>query len=171
MYENLVYLKVGGGLRSVSKLQIANSINPLNAFVIYSSAFVFCAIGKWEDGMRLWEQALSLNPHPPPIYFMVPFMNHYHQGDYEAAWNYAKQLNAPMLWNPLFRAAAAGQLGFQNQAKTALQELLVMRPDFPFRARNLMHRLIYSKESVKKLLDGLFKAGLKLKSGRVNCKA
>jgi TolB-like protein len=156
----LLFLK-GQLDESISKLQTANSLNPLNAFVIYSSGALFCGMGDWDEGMRLWKQALRLNPHPPPIYFMIPFMDHYRRGDYEAAWNYAKQFNAPIFWNPLIRAAAAGQLGLQTQAKAALQELLEMRPNFPSRARDLMRRLNYLEEPVEKLLEGLLKAGLK----------
>jgi len=144
-------------------LRTAISLNPLNAFVTHSAGFMFCMSGHWDEGMRLWEQAIHLNPNLPPIYFIVPFINHYRRGDYEAAWNLAENFNTPIYWDPLGRAAAAGQMGYHTQAKVALEELLEIRPDFPSRARDLMSRVVYLEEHVKILLDGLRKAGLQLK--------
>ena len=149
----------------IARLEMTTSLNPLNAYVIYSSGVLKCMMGFWNEGMKLWEQATHLNPHHPPIYFIAPFMNQYCKGNFNEAWNYALRFNAPLFCEPMFRAATAGQLGLQAQAAAALGELLEMRPDFPTRAYELLHRLVYLEEHVDMLMDGLFKAGFKLNAG------
>jgi hypothetical protein len=89
-------------------------------------------------------------------------MYHYFHGHYPEAWDYAGRISIPSFWDPLSRAATAGQRGLHDQARTALQELLQMRPDFVSRARNLMQRFVYLDEHVEMLLDGLLKAGLNI---------
>jgi len=150
--------------RCIAGLQLVQSLNPFNSYVIHASSVLLCMLGHWEDGMQLWEQAARLNPNHTPFYFIVPFMNYYRQGNYQTAWKYAVRFNTPMFWDPLIRAAAAGQLGLHSQAQVALKELLDMRPDFPMHARDLLHRFVYQEEHSELLLDGLLKAGLKLKS-------
>jgi TolB-like protein len=146
----------------IAKLWLARSLNPFNAPFLYISTVMLCMTGHWEEGLRLWEQAKQLNPNHHPIFFIVHFMDHYTKGDYETAWSYAERFSTHIFWDPLIRAATAGQLERLDDAKTALQELLEMRPDFPSRARELMGRFVYLEEHVNMLLDGLIKAGLKL---------
>jgi TolB-like protein len=148
--------------RCIAKLRMANSLNSFTTYFIHGYEALLCMLGYWEEGMRLWKQAMRLNPHYPISESFVPFMFHYRHGDYKEAWNYAVRFNSHIFWDPLIRAAAAGQRGLHAEAKEALQELLVMRPDFPSRARELMRRVVYLDEHVTMLLDGLLKAGLKL---------
>ena len=150
--------------RCMAELQLVQSLNPFNSYVIHASSVLLCMLGYWEDGMQLWKTAAHLNPSHTPFYYIVPFMNHYRRGDYETAWKYAVRFNTPMFWDPLIRAAAAGQLGLRSQAQIALKELLEMRPDFPMHARDLLHRFVFLEEHSELLLDGLVKAGLKPKS-------
>jgi TolB-like protein len=148
--------------RCIAKIQTANSINPFNIQIGLASGILYCMMGRWEEGLQRWNRASHLNPNHPPFYFIVPFMDHYRRRDYETAWHYAVRFNTPMFWDPLIRAATAGQLGLHAQAMAALQELLEMRSDFPYRSQDMMLRLLYLDEHVEMLLDGLFKAGLKL---------
>lgn len=146
--------------RCIAKLQLARSLNPFNGYAIHASGVLLSMMGHWEEGMRLWKKATYLNPNHTPFYFIVPFMDRYRQGDYEAAWNYAVRFNTPMFWDPLIRAATAAQLGLYAQAKAALKELLEMRPDFPSHARDMIRRIVYLDAHVELLLEGLGKAGL-----------
>jgi TolB-like protein len=157
--EAVVRFVQGQADRCIAKIGLAISLNPFNAYVGHACGFMLGMLGHWEDGMQLWENATRLNPNHSPFYFMVPFMNHYRRGDYEKAWSYAVRFNVPIFWDPLIRAAAAGQLGMYPQAAASLEELLEMRPDFASRGRDLVRRLAYSDEHVEMLFEGLFKAG------------
>ena len=143
----------------VAKLRLAILLNPFNAYVISVSGMQLCMLGLWEEGMDLWEKSIQLNPYLQTIYAFVPFMYHYHKGEFEAAWKNAILPNWPIFWVPVMRATAAAQLGLQEQAQDALKELLEMRPDFPSHARELMRRLVYLEDNVEMLLEGLLKAG------------
>jgi len=148
--------------RCIAKLRLAVSLNPFNAYAVFASGFLICMLGHWKEGMHLWEKAAQLNARHPTTYFLIPFMYHYFHGHYPEAWDYAGRISIPSFWDPLSRAATAGQRGLHDQARTALQELLQMRPDFVSRARNLMQRFVYLDEHVEMLLDGLLKAGLNI---------
>ncbi len=58
------------------------------------------------------------------------------------------------------RAAALGQLGRQEEARKALQDLLTLRPDFA--AARQEYGKWFDSEFVERILDGLRKAGLKI---------
>jgi TolB-like protein len=145
-----------------NKLRLARSLNPFNAYAIYASTLLLCMLGHWKEGMQLWDQGKRLAPHHPSIYFLAPFMDQYRQGNYAEAWNYAVCFNTPISLDPLIRAATSGQMGRHAEAKEALQKLLEMQPDFPARARDLMRPVFALEEHIDMLLEGLFKAGLKL---------
>jgi hypothetical protein len=86
----------------------------------------------------------------------------YNQSSPETAPGAGWRLSSRFISETPVRAAAAGQLNLHDQAKAALEELLVMRPDFPSRVRDLMRRVVFLEEHIDMLLEGLFKAGLKL---------
>jgi tetratricopeptide (TPR) repeat protein len=150
--------------RCIAAMEKTISLNVFNAHAYNGCAFLYLMLGFWEEGMKLSEAAIRLSAIQPSVYSVVPFMYHYFHADYEKTWTYAKGYNSGMFWDSLITAAGAGQLGLHTEAAPALRELLKMRPDFPFRARELMQRAVYLEKHVDLLLDGLMKAGLRLKS-------
>jgi len=160
--EGVLRFIQGQGDRCIAKLRVADLLNPFSAFALHTSGFLFCMLGHRQEAMSLWERGTHLNPNHSSFYFIVPFMNHYCNGDYQEAWNYAVRFNVPTFWDPVIRAAAAGQMGRSAEAEVALTELLKMRPYFPSRGRDLVRRLACLDENVELLMDGLFKAGLKI---------
>lgn len=158
--EGYVRFLQGEAERCIAKFRLACSINPLNAYCVNGSAVFLCMMGHWEEGLHLWEQIEKRHPKHPPIYSLTPFMYSYVLGDYESAWSHAVRFDTPMIWDPLVRAAATGQLGLHKQSRVAIRELLEMRPDFPTRARDLIKRVTFLDEHVEMLMDGLYKAGL-----------
>src|SRR5690348_12086880 len=83
-----------------------------------------------EWGLALVERAKQLNPNHPGWYWYVNFYQAYKQHDYKAALNFATKVNLPGHWaQPLFTAAARGQLGEIELAAKAVSDLLRIRPD------------------------------------------
>jgi adenylate cyclase len=122
-------------------------------------------VGQWDHAMKLMGKAMSLNPHHPGWFHIVAFINYYRHGDYDLALIEAQRFNTPdFFWDPLIRAAVLGQLDRQAEAMKAVDELLVLVPDFKQHGKNLIRRLAYMDEHVEILLEGLRKAGLKIES-------
>jgi len=139
----------------------ALELNPNNAIYVAAIAMHIGMTGDWERASELMGRAMRLNPHHPGWYHMVHFMEHYSKGQYDSALIEARRFNSPVLfWDPLIRAAVLGQLGRSMEAKTAVNELLALIPDFQKRGPNLIRRLAYTDDHVEILVDGLGKAGL-----------
>ena len=131
-----------------------NSIAFLGELLIYS--------GDFERGLALAGRAKQLNPNHPGWYWYADFYNAYRQRDYGGALGYVLKANLPGHWGfHAAMAAAYGQLGHQSAGAKALQELLVMRPDFAATARKDAERW-WGPEYVEHLIDGWRKAGLKI---------
>ena len=64
-----------------------------------------------------------------------------------------------LLWDPLERAAAFAQLGKLDLARTALDELLTVQPDFALNPRRYLECFIFQDQLVDAVLEGLNKAG------------
>ena len=156
--QALFFRKEFPAFRSAAERAIA--INPMDgstgAYIGHLMAFA----GDWERGSEVFDRARELNPHHPAWYWALPLYNAYRQGDYRGALtfapkfsNFANSLTSAML------AALYGQLGEREAAGNALQELLLLAPDFGLIGREELDKW-YPPELVDLLLDGLHKAGL-----------
>jgi adenylate cyclase len=56
-------------------------LNPNHALHAAASSVHLGMVGEWEKALKLMDKAMRLNPHHPGWYHLVPFMNHYRQGD------------------------------------------------------------------------------------------
>ncbi|MBT8364270.1 MAG: hypothetical protein KJP23_06150, partial [Deltaproteobacteria bacterium] len=94
-------------------------------------------------------------------FHFAPFMDYYRRGEYENAFAEALKFNLPKVYfDPMMRAAALGQLERQGEAKTALDQLLELEPDFKLRARRMIGRYVKVDDLVDKVVEGLQKAGV-----------
>ncbi len=140
----------------------AIALNPLDGCnVAHLGSFIAYA-GEWERGCGLVERALRLNPNHPGWYWFPLAMNAYRKNDYQTALDYALKINLPsFLWTHTMLAAIYGQLGQQEEAGKAVQELLKLNP----RAAQIVGpawRSRYDPELVNLLIEGLRKAGLEI---------
>ena len=88
-------------------------------------------------------------------------MDCYRRGEYERALAAALRFNFPKLYlDPMMRAAALGRLGRRDDAKSAIDQLLVLEPEFNQRGRKLVSRYLKVDSLIDKVFDGLRKAGL-----------
>ena len=65
-----------------------------------------------------------------------------------------------MFWDPLIRAAALGQMGRFDEAKSAVEQLLKIEKDFKTRGRGLISRYAKADKIIDKIVEGLRKAGM-----------
>jgi len=118
--------------------------------------------GDWEEGLRILERAMQLNPHHAGWYHYVAFCDAYRKRDYRGALASALKVNMPAYhWPYVYLAAAYGQLGEKERARAALQEVHALLPNFAATARDDMGKWL-DPELTEHLIDGLRKAGLEI---------
>jgi len=141
----------------------ALSLNPNAPTLAGALGWMMALYGEWKRGMAIFRKAIELNPYYPGYFHLAPYLEHYRQGKYEAAYREAQQFKMPLLfWDPLLRAAALGQLGRREDAGKAVAELLQLRPNFAARGHHLIGFYVKTDSLRDGLLDGLRKAGLQI---------
>lgn len=143
--------------------EMAFALNPNNPASISWIGWGRALYGDWESGLALLAKGMRLNPHCPGWYHAAPYFDYYRRGRYPEALAAAKQFNTPQLfWDPLLLAAALGQMGRELEARAEVERLLVLKPDFPTRASQLISMYVKSPILMEAILAGLQKAGLRI---------
>jgi TolB-like protein/predicted ATPase/Tfp pilus assembly protein PilF len=138
------------------------ALNPMDASTSAFLGILMAYAGDWEEGPRVVERAMQLNPHHPGWYHLAAFYKAYRQRDYRQALATALKINMPgYLWTHVVLAAVYGQLGEHQHAHAALRELRALKPDFGAMAREQCGRW-FDAELTEHLIEGLRKAGLEI---------
>lgn len=161
----LVHFLRGQHAQFLTEAEKCIQLNPNHALNSAGMGLRLYMAGERARGVALMERVRRLNPHHPGWYHLVPYMEAYRVGDYHSALIEARRFNIPAFhFDPMIRAAVLGQLGRQEEAQQAIDELLALVPDFETRGRSLICRYAYLDENVEMLVEGLHKAGLELAS-------
>jgi TolB-like protein/Flp pilus assembly protein TadD len=149
----------------------AIALNPLDGCNVAHLGGYIAYSGEWERGCGLVERALRLNPNHPGWFWFPLATNAYRKRDYQAALGYALKINLPnFLWTHTLLAAIYGQLGQQEEAAKAVQELLKLNPQAAQIVRPAW-RGRYDPELAERLIEGLRKAGLDVENDPVQLTA
>ena len=117
--------------------------------------------GQWERGIGLVEEALTMNPAPPPWYYFPLSMDAFRQGHDDAALRWAERIDLPgFFWTQALLAAIYSQLDRREDAARAAARLLELYPDFEDRALIELGRQHFEPAVLDRFLNGLQKAGL-----------
>jgi adenylate cyclase len=136
-------------------------INPGEAYLVGTGGWFLAMAGQREEGIAIIQRSQRLNPRCPTWFHFVPFLEHFENGEYEAALSEAKLLGIPdLFWDPLIKAATLGQLGRVDDARLFMDRLLSLRPDFAERPSDYVGIFITSDQVRDRLLEGLALAGL-----------
>ncbi len=159
----LYYLRELQAFRNAADRALA--LNPMDGYTTAYQGFLTAYAGNWERGCALAERARKLNPHHPGWYWFPSVFDAYRRRDYSAALDAALKINMPRLWRAnLALAVIYGQLGECEAARTALGQLLTLKPEFAVHAREELGKS-WDPELVEHLMDGLCKAGLEVVRG------
>jgi serine/threonine protein kinase len=140
----------------------AVALNPMDGYTAAYQGFLTAYAGDWERGCAWAERARKLNPHHPGWYWFPSVFDAYRKRDYRAAHDAALKINMPRFWRAhLALAVIRAQLGERDAARTALQQLLSLRPEFAASARQELGKT-WDPDLVEHLMDGLRKAGLEI---------
>lgn len=118
--------------------------------------------GRAREAVAFMKMIMRLDPFHAPVYFQYLGNAYYLTGNYEAAIELLRTGASRMSgYRPVFvwLAAAAAQLGRDDEARAAAAEVLRLQPEFTI--TNWLQLLRLSKhEDAERLADGLRKAGL-----------
>jgi hypothetical protein len=141
--------------------------NPNGTLRLGSLGFHMALYGDWERGKKILDSLMMDNLEYPRYFYGVTSLYYYRKSDYESALNEAYLYSVPgFFWGPMLRASALGQLNRKMEAKTELDRLLELKPDFPGKAHYLISRFVKEDSLVDHVVEGLQKAGLSLQPPR-----
>lgn len=159
----LVYFHRGDKKLFFKHVELTIALNPNSPYVIGVAGWHMALYGEWERGLALLRKGMDLNPLYPSWFHLATYMNEYHLGSFENAFNEAIKFNFPTLYlDPMMRAAALGQMGKVKEADDALNELLKLAPDFITQGPKLVGRYVKVDALVDAIMEGLSKAGFKV---------
>jgi TolB-like protein/Tfp pilus assembly protein PilF len=137
--------------------------SPNNAEILAEFGMRLALMGQWERGIALIDEAVARNPAHPGWYHTAPALNFYRQRRYAEALEEARQIDAPgWVHNHTILAMIYGQLGEEEQARAAAQQLLRLDPGFE---ENIWYELRlrnFPEDMAEHMSEGLRKAGLRI---------
>ena len=129
-----------------------------------SLGFHLSLYGKWDSGKALLDEAMNPVTGFPLYFYGATTLFYYRLQKYDRALEEAKHYDIPALfWPPMLRAAILGQLNRSEEARAEIIQLKSIKPDFEEKAYYLISRFVKEDKLVDHIIDGLFKAGMKLK--------
>ena len=140
----------------------ALALNPNNATMLADLSMPVAWAGDIEKADGMVRKAMRINPRFPGIYYFTLYHIHAHAGDYQQAAADAEKLASPGLyWMHVKAATAYGHLGRTDDARAAIDKLLVLYPDFAEKAREELESIYWpDPEYIDRYMEGLEKAGL-----------
>jgi len=137
-------------------------LNPNAGFLVGTAGWFLAMAGQFEEGFSYIEQSKSLSPVTPTWFHFPRYLFHYVHGNYTQALDEARAFGlSDFFWSPLMHATVFGQQGKIDEAKKAYHKLVSLIPDFPDQAHYYIRFFVINDGWVDKILDGLFRAGLK----------
>jgi adenylate cyclase len=157
----LVYFHQGKKPLFMQSVKETIALNPNSPYIVGVAGWHMIMFGEWEQGLALLQKGMKFNPYYPTWFHLATFIFHYRAAEYETAYAEALKFNFPTLfWDPLTRAAALGQMGRNDEAKSAVKQLLKIEKEFETRGRSLIGRYVKVDKTIDKIVEGLRKAGM-----------
>ena len=142
------------------QLKKSLELGPRCAYQLGVIAWDFCLCGDWEEGLPLLDRAIKTNPNYPTWWYLPYYLDYFRKKQYERAYRESLRLNlADVFWDPLLKAAALGMMGNLDKAKTALEDLLALKPGFTSESERIVRILVKDAVTRKQILKGLERVG------------
>ncbi|WP_331376274.1 tetratricopeptide repeat protein [Sinorhizobium chiapasense] len=144
----------------------AASLNPLDDSVLARLGYLLFVSGEWQEGVKLARSAGQNKEYVQRAAVLTLALEDYRIGNYDEALRRVRQLASPSdTMVNILRIAAAGQLGLQEEATDAMEELRGRVERFESVLRRQMWAQHFSPELAALIEAGLRKAGVRFSSG------
>jgi len=148
---------------AIEELQRALAINPNFAAALGHIGQVFAFDGQVEKAMSYSEQALRLDPHNPQNFLFITALAvaHYCASRYSEAISFARkaiQQRPEFTGSYRIYIASLAQAGQLDEARTALDELRKLQPEFS--VDWVSKNTPYTQTTMPIVIEGLRRAGL-----------
>ena len=142
----------------------AIALNSNNAPTLAALGNKFVWASKHERGTALTRKAVALNPYHPSWYFYTDSAYYYLNSDYENALAAALKIEwVGLHWTQMLLAASYGQLGRIEEARSAIEKLLELSPNYADDAWREFQTFNLTIETRTRFAEGLSKAGLNIR--------
>jgi adenylate cyclase len=156
LFEN----EISAGLAEAER---ALALNPNSLIFLEYIGYMMTLLGDWQRGPALIRKAISANPYYSSVVHYALWVDWVRRKAYEKAFLETHNFRAPTLfWDPLLKAGVLGLLGKKMKGKQALDDLLILKPDFAKRGKALIGHYIKFEDIFERLLAGMSKAGLRI---------
>jgi adenylate cyclase len=146
------------------ELDHALELSPGSLVYLDMIGWLLTLCGDWERGSSLVRTALEHNSSCVPQTSIALWVAALKGGDFEAAYRAALAYrDSAIFWRATMRACCLGHLGRGAEARAEVAELLQRKPDFKSRGVALLGRMIKFPELMERIVEGLAKAGLRLR--------
>lgn len=148
---------------ALAQTEAALALSPQSLLFMDAIGYFLVLLGEWDRGERLIRKSIELNPFYRVLVRYSTWLNCFRQHDYEGAMDELAWINGEgYFWGPLCRAVTLGQLGRLEECRSAVEELLALKPDFQRRGLVLIRYYIKSPEIMQRFIAGLAAGGLRL---------
>ncbi len=146
---------------ALDALEAGRRLNPNDTTILADLGQRYAMLARWDDAVPLLEESYGTNLAQPGGYRIGLFLYHYAHGRYAEALAEARRVNAPkVLYGHVAVAAAAAELGHDDEAADAVAEIRGLDPDYGTRVAADLRSRHVAPELVSLIVAGLEKAGL-----------
>ena len=150
---------------AIDALQYALELNPCLAVAYCGLGDSLAYEGRLDQAMEQFDKAIRLSPHDPFrwAFYSYRSLAHLFRDEFEEAVSWARkavQIPNAQYWAKAHLVAALGCLGDEEQAGSAVKDLMLAKPEFSldFAREHLFY--IKRSDQMKMYLHGLRKAGV-----------
>jgi adenylate cyclase len=160
-----VHMLQGEHDTSIAELEMSLKLNPSFAPAYFALGFALALVGRFDEALGALANAIRFNPRDPLMWAIkaIHSLTYCFLHQYEAAAEWARQSirepRAVGFWPHAVLAAALGNLGQIEEARSAVDEALRQKPDLSL---SYFEKTLPTKQpgELRPYLDGLRKAGL-----------
>ncbi|MBP7242964.1 hypothetical protein [Amaricoccus sp.] len=146
---------------ALDALEAGRRLNPNDTTILADLGQRYAMLARWDEALPLLEESYAVNRAQPGSYRIGLFLYHFAHGRFAEALAEARRVEAPkVLYGHVAVAAAAAELGLDEEAADAVSAILGLDPDYGAHVTADLESRHVAPELVSSIVAGLAKAGL-----------